>query len=591
MKNRGYHRLITALVFCLLTGVTAGCERGSTAEEQVFESMESDLAADTATAKAETAEDTAESCEEDSRRLVEDLLVEESTSSEYDMPVQADDEETRNLLSLRDGDTQSLVGVSFGDVFDYDNYVDKGSWDGARMYHLKDGEAGGLYFLFNGKGNGFSGLIQFAGGDFLGISVGEDSVEKIADVLGSPTALKSEKTYSGRENWAIWEFETATLSVRVKDGIIQTVEYLAKGDIADAPELPEEQTDLGRDRRETLGRVETIYNWSAYGSTSEGSYAVCDPRDVDYDENTADEFIREYLLSHGIHKEEPDRISYDQNGDVLAECYVDEEKGEYCIILHIWGNWLVDFDAGTRRYLDALYCTAHTLDEEDIYGYMIYEEDASQGRRRERLYDNNRKKMAEVIYEYIPVMPFPLVLESWNLDAFHPRLLIRNQKTWFMKETAKFDEEGKFIAYNEGIYHVYQGEYLCEPCRTVYDEEGRLMAIREELLEEDLEEGWRSWEEGIDYSGQIEIKYRDDGTVSEVEYLRPYYRYGTFDSSGYIEYDEKGRMLSNEYYITHGSDIDIYLYEEDSDMPWGVIRWCCFAPGFEDIYLFLPQEP
>lgn len=164
--------------------------------------------------------------------------------------------------------------------------------------------------------------------------------------------------------------------------------------------------------------------------------------------------------------------------------------------------------------------------------YMIREESADQGRRWERLYDNNRQKMAEVIYEYIPVMPFPLVLESWNLDAFHPRLLVRNQKTWFMEETAKFDEEGKFIAYNEGIYHVYQGEYL-----------------------------------------------------------RPYYRYGTFDSSGDIEYDEKGRMLRNEYYVTHGGDMDIYLYEEDSDMPWGVIRWCCFAPGFEDIYLFLPQEP
>lgn len=50
-------------------------------------------------------------------------------------------------------------------------------------------------------------------------------------------------------------------------------------------------------------------------------------------------------------------------------------------------------------------------------------------------------------------------------------------------------------------------------------------------------------------------------------------------------------MLSNEYYVTHGEHMDIYLYEEDSDMPWGVIRWCCSAPGFEDIYLFLPQEP
>lgn len=76
-----------------------------------------------------------------------------------------------------------------------------------------------------------------------------------------------------------------------------------------------------------------------------------------------------------------------------------------------------------------------------------------------------------------------------------------------------------------------------------------------------------------------------------MEYIRSPNRYGTFDSRGDIEYDEKGRMLSNEYYVTHGEHMDIYLYEEDSDMPWGVIRWCCSAPGFEDIYLFLPQEP
>ncbi|MDE5951235.1 MAG: hypothetical protein K2H12_06630, partial [Acetatifactor sp.] len=125
----------------------------------------------------------------------------------------------------------------------------------------------------------------------------------------------------------------------------------------------------------------------------------------------------------------------------------------------------------------------------------------------------------------------------------------------------------------------------------VYDEAGRLKAIQEELQKEDIEEYWGWWDESIDYSGQIEMQYRDDGTISDVEYHHSSYKYGTSDSSGIIEYDEKGRMLYNEYYITHGEDVDIYLYEEDSDMPWCVIYWCCFAPGFEDIYLFLPQEP
>lgn len=574
MKNKGYHLLSIVLLFCLLAGAIAACKRADTV-------VEHDSGADTVTTATETAEDTTGPSEESLREPVEEDWLAET------------DEVTVNLLRLKAGDIEPLVGVSFGDVFDYDRYVDTGSWAGTQMYRLKDAEDGNLCYLFGGKGNGFSGLVQFAGlagGDFLGIRVGEDSVEKIADVLGAYTVEKR-KSNSGTVTWAIWDFETPTLSVRIKDNIIQTVEYLAKGDIADAPELPEEETDLGRDRQETSGRVETVYNWSACGSASEGSYAVFDPRDVDYDDNTVDEFIREYLLSQGIYKEEPDRITYDQNGDVLAECYVDEEKGEYCIILHIWGHWLGDFDAGTRRYLDALYCTTHTLGEEDIRGYMIYEEDTAGSRRRERLYDDNRQKMAEVTYEYMPQMPFPLILESWNLDSLQSGLLIRNQKTWFMRKAAGFDEEGKFIAYNEGGDGVYQGEYLCGPCRMVYDGKGRITAIQEELQEEDLEEGWRSWEEDIDFSGQIEIKYRDDGTVSSVEYFRPYYRYGTSDSSGVIEYDEQGRMLANEYYITHGSDINIYLYEDDGDMPWCMICWCSSSPGFADIYLFLPQEP
>ncbi len=49
-------------------------------------------------------------------------------------------------------------------------------------------------------------------------------------------------------------------------------------------------------------------------------------------------------------------------------------------------------------------------------------------------------------------------------------------------------------------------------------------------------------------------------------------------------------MIYNNYYITHGGDAGIYVYEEDSDMPWCVLHWCSFAPGFESGYLFLPVD-
>ncbi len=191
-------------------------------------------------------------------------------------------------------------------------------------------------------------------------------------------------------------------------------------------------------------------------------------------------------------------------------------------------------------------------------------------------------------------------LQIYTGDAFSPdRGLLESgclssqatdpqSKDLVFERAATFDHLERFIAYGGGMD---QGEYLPDPCRKIYDEEGRLIAILGELREEDKEEGWGWWDESIDYSGQIGIQYRDDGTVSNMEYIRSPNRYRTFDSSGDIEYDEKGRMLSNEYYITHGRDIDIYLYEEDRDMPWCLIRWCCFVLGFEDIYLFLSQEP
>lgn len=187
-------------------------------------------------------------------------------------------------------------------------------------------------------------------------------------------------------------------------------------------------------------------------------------------------------------------------------------------------------------------------------------------------------------------MPFPLVTESWNLNEnFIPPVLIRNQKTWFYKEQAEFDEQGKFIAYRGSIDDERGGEYLYYPCRTKYDADGRLHAIQEEQQEYDIEEGWGWRDENIDYSGQIEFSYDKNGTIKHVDYLRSFYTHGTTDSSGVIEYDEKGRMIYNNYYITHGSDAGIFLYEKDSAMPWCVFHWCSYQRGFEGIYLFLPE--
>ena len=87
----------------------------------------------------------------------------------------------------------------------------------------------------------------------------------------------------------------------------------------------------------------------------------------------------------------------------------------------------------------------------------------------------------------------------------------------------------------------------------------------------------------------MEIFYDGEGNINSIEYLRSSYSHGTSDSTGRILYDDKGRMVYNGFYITHGGDAGIFLYEGDSRMPWCVLRWCSYLPGFEEAYLFLQQ--
>lgn len=502
-----------------------------------------------------------------------------------------EDEVTRNLHFLQNGDTKSLVGLSFGDVLDYKGYEIYG-WSSEEVrYRRKDCAYGDVGLVFGGKGNGFSGLKIYWSGNFCGIILGEDTVDTFTDVLGAPDTW--EEKASGRETalWAVWNFENAVLSLRIKKGTVQAVEYLAKGDIADAKEIPETETDLWIDRMAGNGAAEVVYQWNSSGWDSANNYASYHPYDDDYDMSKVDAFIQDYLQEQGIDKGTPDGVSYNQNGDLFVEYYVDRKTGQYCFIVHLWGEYWLDYDNKISQYQDAVYCTTYTLHDDDKAGYVLREQNPARNTNRERLYDRWGKRMIEDSYEYISQMPFPLITESWNFAAgFSSIPLIRNQKMWFYKEQAQFDTDGRFSSYIGKNSAKYTGEYFPYSCRTVYDTDGRLKAIQEELQEEDMERNWGWWDDSIDYSGQIALEYYEDGTLKSVDYFRSSYTHGTSDSSGNIVYDKKGRMIYNDYYMTHGSNAGIYLYEEDSDMPWCVFHWSSYAPGFETAYLFLPVD-
>lgn len=82
--------------------------------------------------------------------------------------------------------------------------------------------------------------------------------------------------------------------------------------------------------------------------------------------------------------------------------------------------------------------------------------------------------------------------------------------------------------------------------------ENKRFYIEEDLLPEEEE-----YEQ--EHSGQVEFKFSENGILAEAEYRLSPWSHGIHDSSGTIEYDEKGRMIRNAYCVTHGGHTDISL--------------------------------
>lgn len=66
---------------------------------------------------------------------------------------------------------------------------------------------------------------------------------------------------------------------------------------------------------------------------------------------------------------------------------------------------------------------------------------------------------------------------------------------------------------------------------------------------------------------EIDYIYRDDGTLFYRDYHHSALVFPTNDSYLYSFYDEKGRVLYERGYITHGHLEDYYIYEDEGKMP------------------------
>ncbi|MDE6845476.1 MAG: hypothetical protein K2J99_06880, partial [Lachnospiraceae bacterium] len=507
------------------------------------------------------------------------------------------DPENAKLLCLQSGDTETLLGLSFGDRIDYTRFECCGSGGLGPLYceiGARDGNR--VYFHFQGKGHGFGGFLATNTNlGFLGLEPGEDKLERLADLFGEPDETGEYDKIDSIET-VMWHFEKASLEVRVRNGYISSVEYLAADGVADGVEMPWEETDLAKDSQGNYDYLENIYQWVATcGSDADDTEASYHPYDDDYDVGYVGTFIEEYLQKQGIRKTEPDGTVYNRRGKPLVEYYIEETENKYCFVVHLWRDYWLDYEAGTSEYRDAVYCTTHVLEEADQTGTLLYNIDEGKAITRERLYDAEGMCKADISYVSMAGAPFSMITDYWYIDTGYDAdsgVLCRSQKFWFDEKQAEFDESGQFVRYygicetdgnddgnlSLGGMTVYDG-YFDHPSTCSYDEKGRLQTIEEDLLPEDKEYEREN-------SGEVEFQYDEKGVLEEAVYGMSPWTHGTTDSSGMIEYDEKGRMILNDYYITHGGHTDIFVYKEDSNLPWACLNWCSFAPGFTNVYLF-----
>ena len=66
---------------------------------------------------------------------------------------------------------------------------------------------------------------------------------------------------------------------------------------------------------------------------------------------------------------------------------------------------------------------------------------------------------------------------------------------------------------------------------------------------------------------KIDFAYHENGQLQKIDYWHTTYLFGTFSSTRESYFDDQGRLLYEDVYVTHGSMDYYYLYEGDSETP------------------------
>lgn len=107
----------------------------------------------------------------------------------------------------------------------------------------------------------------------------------------------------------------------------------------------------------------------------------------------------------------------------------------------------------------------------------------------------------------------------------------------------------------------------CTPSVGTIETEPNEKEIVEHLQEEE-EEVWEGF--ALDKyltKGTVEYTYDENGILRTYDYHHDSSQFGTYSFSRNGWYDEQGRLIYEDVYVTHGSEDYYYIYEGDKEIP------------------------
>lgn len=277
---------------------------------------------------------------------------------------------------------------------------------------------------------------------------------------------------------------------------------------------------------------------------------------VDTDTSRNESIIESYLIDRGMYEDYPDGDIY-YNEQVLGEYYINEDLGKISFILHIW-----NFHSESPKRV-AISCLTVNINDFNDEGYFVYQYDGNQDIVQEDLYSVDNNLLASVIYEHIADFPFSIIVEhNENVDDDRrmEASLNRNQKLWLYKDYIETDNTGNITGYNgDPFYRTDCDDYLV----FNYNDNDEVVQINGLLTDnESLSEN---------HTFSMDFNYGENHLLNSITYSRSTRVYGTSDSIGDVLYDDEGRMVYNDFYVTHGSMYCFYFYKSNEIRPWAII--------------------